>query len=68
LKINLGTYNNPQTIKVNAQLVEENMSFLRGLLIEYKDIFGWTYKDLKGIPLELTHHHIKWDTLIPRTH
>jgi hypothetical protein len=53
---------------VNAQLVEENMNSLKGLLIEYKDIFPWMYKDFKGIPLELTHHHIKWDTSIPGAH
>ncbi len=28
---------------------------------EFKDVFAWTYKDLKGIPLEL-------DTTIPSTH
>jgi len=50
---------------VNAQLIEEN---LNELLIEYKDIFAWTYKDLKNILLKLAQHHIKLDTLIPPTH
>ena len=28
------------------------------IFLEYKDVFAWTYKDLKGVPLELCVHHI----------
>jgi hypothetical protein len=35
---------------VNVQLVEKNMNSLKKLLLEYKDVFAWTYKDLKDIP------------------
>jgi hypothetical protein len=38
------------------------------LLKEFKDIFIWTYKDLKGIPPDITQHRIELDTLIPPTH
>ncbi len=38
------------------------------LLKEFKDIFAWTYKDLKGIPPEITQHQIKLDTSIPLAH
>jgi hypothetical protein len=38
------------------------------LLKEFKDVFTWTYKDLKGIPLELTQHKIEINTSIPPTH
>jgi hypothetical protein len=38
------------------------------LLKEFKDAFAWTYKDLKGIPLELAQHRIELDVLIPPTH
>jgi len=31
-------------------------------------VFAWTYKDLKGIPLEFTQHKIELDTLIPLAH
>jgi hypothetical protein len=34
----------------------------------YKDVFAWTYKDVKGIPSELAHHHTELDTSIPPTH
>jgi len=38
------------------------------LLKEFKDIFTWTYKDLKGIPPEITQHWIELDTSIPPVH
>jgi hypothetical protein len=38
------------------------------LLKEFKDVFTWTYKDLKGIPLELAQHKIELDTTIPLAH
>jgi hypothetical protein len=37
-------------------------------LREFKDVFAWTYKNLKGIPLELTQHRIEMDTTIPLAH
>jgi hypothetical protein len=38
------------------------------LLKEFKDVFTRTYKDLKGIPLELAQHKIELDTTIPLAH
>jgi len=38
------------------------------LLKEFKDIFAWTYKDLKGIPPNVTQHRIELDTSIPFAH
>jgi len=41
---------------------------LEQLLKEFKNVFAWTYKDLKGIPLKLTQHKIELDTIIPLAH
>ncbi len=41
---------------------------LEQLLKEFKDVFTWTYKDLKGIPPELAQHKIELDTTISPTH
>jgi len=38
------------------------------LLKEFKDVFTWTYKDLKRIPPELAQHIIELDTTIPPAH
>jgi hypothetical protein len=37
-------------------------------LKEFKDIFAWTYKDLKGIRPELAQHKIKLNTTISLAH
>jgi hypothetical protein len=50
VKLNLGTEANPQYIKVNSQLTKQKIEELHMLLKEFKDVFAWTYKDLKGIP------------------
>ncbi len=38
------------------------------LLMEFKDVFTWTYKDLKGIPLKVAQHIIELDIIIPLAH
>ncbi len=40
---------------MNAQLTKESKNSLNKLLLEYKDMFAWTYKDLENILLELLH-------------
>ncbi len=38
------------------------------LLQEFQDVFAQTYKDLKGIRLELAQHIIELNASIPPTH
>jgi hypothetical protein len=64
----LGIIKKFQTIKVNVQLIEKNLNSLKKFLLEYKDLFAWTYKDLKGIPPKLAQHRIELDTSIPLAH
>jgi hypothetical protein len=64
----LGSKKNLQQVKINVD-IELVVSFqVIQLLKEFKNIFTWTYKDLKGIPLEITQHWIELDTLIPLVH
>ncbi len=55
-------------VKINAQLEIGKVLELEQLLKEFKDVFAWTYKDLKKIPPELAQHIIKLDTTIPPIH
>jgi hypothetical protein len=55
-------------VKVNSNLQPKKVWELEILLREYKDVFAWMYKYLKGIPLKITQHQIKLDTTIPPTH
>jgi hypothetical protein len=50
MKFNMGTNAEPQMVKINAQLETSKVLELEQLLKEFKDVFAWTYKDLKGIP------------------
>ncbi len=68
MNLNLGTDAKPQMVKINAQLEISKMLEVEQLLKEFKDVFAWTYIDLKGIPPELAQHRIELDTTIPSAH
>jgi hypothetical protein len=53
MKFNLGIDAKPQMVKINAQLETCQMLEVDQLLKKFKDVFAWTYKDLKGIPPKL---------------
>ncbi len=49
----------PQDVLVNAILPTTFQLQLKNLLIDYKDVFVWSYKELKGIPREICEHKIQ---------
>jgi hypothetical protein len=51
--LNLGTHNKLQVVKLNVNLNSFITDASKQVLKEYKDVFLWTYKDLRGIPLHL---------------
>jgi len=55
-------------VKINAQLETCNVLEVEQLLKELKDVFAWTYKDLKRIPPELAQQKIVLDIIISSTH
>jgi hypothetical protein len=55
-------------VKINAQLETSKVLEVEQLLKELKDVFAWTYKDLKGIPLKLAQHLIELNTITPPAH
>jgi hypothetical protein len=68
MKLNLGINAKPQLVKINAQLETCKMLEVEQLLKEFKDVFAWTYKDLKRTPPKLAQHKIELNTTIPPTH
>jgi hypothetical protein len=68
MKLNLGTNVEPQLAKMNAELETNKMLEAEQLLKNFKDIFAWTYKDMKGMPPKLTHHKIEFNIAIPSAH
>jgi hypothetical protein len=61
----MGTKEKPHMLKVNSKLQLEKVLELEEFLWRYKDVFAWTYKDLKGIPPKLVRHKIELDITIP---
>ncbi len=55
-------------VKINAHLKIGKVLEVEQMLKEFKDVFAWTYKDLKGIPLKLAEHKIEFDIIILLTH
>jgi hypothetical protein len=68
MKFNLGIDVKPHMVKINAQLEISKVLDVEQLLKEFKDVFAWTYKDLKGIPPKLAQHKVELDTTIPLAH
>ncbi len=67
-KINLGSKENLQQVNINVDLEPIINYQLIELLKEFKDIFVWTYKDFKGIPLKIAQHRVELDTSILLIH
>ena len=56
--INLGTPDKPQNINLGVQCSdEEKFSFIK-LFKEYKDVFSWSYEDLKTFDTQIMQHVI----------
>jgi hypothetical protein len=68
MNLNLGIQAKPQMVKVNSNLQPKKVWELEEWLREYKDVFAWTYKDLKGIPPKLIQHQTEFDITIPLAH
>ena len=57
-EINLGTTEEPRPTFISALLTpEEEERYLR-LLVEYKDVFSWTYKEMLGLNPSIALHHL----------
>jgi hypothetical protein len=68
MKLNLGIDAKPQLVNINAQLKIGKVLEVEQLLKEFKDVFAWTYKDLKGISPKLAQHIIELNIIIPLAH
>ena len=58
-EINLGTIKEPRPTFISALLTpeEEEEGYLK-LLVEYKDVFAWTYKEMLGLNPSTALHHL----------
>ena len=57
-EVNLGTEEEPQTVKISKNLDNEFREQMINLLKEYKSVFAWSYKDMQGIDPTFYQHKI----------
>ena len=55
---NLGSDENPRLIKIGSTLNEKERKDLKELLIEFQEVFAWSYDDIPSIDPEIAQHHI----------
>ena len=56
--INLGTPDKPHNINLRVQCSDEEKASFIKLFKEYKDVFAWSYKDLKIFDTQIMQHVI----------
>ena len=64
--INLGNNENPCLIKICSTLNEKERKDLLELLMEFQEMFAWSYEYIPGIDPEIAQHHIDThDHMVP---
>ena len=66
--LNLRTTDDPKLIKLNANLNPQLTTNATSLFKEYRDVFAFSYEDLRGIPEHIATHRIELDTAISPCH
>ena len=56
--LNLGNNENLRLIKIGSILNKKGRKDLQELLIEFQEVFAWSYEDMSGIDSEIAQCHI----------
>ena len=56
--LNLGTDANPKILKLSKKVPEEYKNLYQKLFQSYKDVFAWSYQDLKTFDISIMQHKI----------
>ena len=56
--LNLSNDEDPLLIKIGSTLNEKERKDLKELLIEFQEMFAWSYEDMPSIDPEIAQHHI----------
>lgn len=58
LELNLGTGSDPKIVFVGPKLKRDLKNQMIVLLIEFKDVFAWSYEDMSGLNTNIVAHHL----------
>ena len=61
-EVNMGTTAEPRTISIAKNLPPSTRMELIALLDEYRDVFAWSYDDMKGLDPKFYQHQINLAT------
>ena len=61
-EINVGTTDDPRTISITKNLPPTTRTAMITLLGEYRDVFTWSYEDMKGLDPKFYQHRINLAT------
>ena len=56
--LNLGNDENPCSIKICSSINEQERKDLKEHLIEFQEVFAWSYEDMSGTNPKIAQHHI----------
>ena len=59
--INLGIDDEPKMIQLGDTLTSSKKDALVALLIEFKEVFAWSYEDMPEIDTDIVQHYIPTD-------
>ena len=64
--INLGNNENPCLFKIGLSINERERKDLQELLMEFQEVFAWSYGDIPRVDPEIAQHHIDtYDHMVP---
>jgi hypothetical protein len=58
VSVNIGTSDDPKILKIGAQCSQEEKERFMDLFHEFKDVFAWSYEDLRGFDPNIIQHAI----------
>ena len=61
-EVDLGTTEKPRAVKVAKELPKEEKQAMVALLTDFKDVFAWSYEDMRGLDPQLYQHQIHLST------
>ena len=60
--VDLGTMDKPRPVKVAKKLPDEEKKVMVTLLTDFRDVFAWSYEDMRGLDPQLYQHQIHLST------
>ena len=52
------SYSTPRTLKIVKESASDERATVLGLLMDYQDVFSWSYTDMKGLDPQYYQHQI----------